>query len=131
MNRRLSAFLSTSASTLCLALAACTTTVPPTTSEVLRSRVPTGYQATIANYFSFKQPGWRKSSEINIGKPEPGGCPLGGTVTSSRGWVVPVALATRTGTPGKDIIEISTKQYYVWFLEETIAGVTPRIEICP
>ena len=32
---------------------------------------------------------------------------------------------------GKDTIRINTKQYYFWFLGSTIAGITPRIELCP
>jgi hypothetical protein len=52
--------------------------------------------------------------------------------TSSRGWVVPVAYSTRSGeATGKDTIRINTKQYYFWFLGNTIAGITPRIELCP
>jgi hypothetical protein len=45
---------------------------------------------------------------------------------------VPVAYVTRTGeATGKETIRINAKQYYFWFLGNTIAGITPRIELCP
>jgi hypothetical protein len=120
------------ASALCMVLAGCARDVEPTTSAVVRSRAPVGYASQIKSYFGFKIPGSAKNAEITVGKPEPGGCPLDGHITSRRGWVVPVVYATRSGAPtGKEIITITTRQYYFWFLEETIAGVTPRMEVCP
>jgi hypothetical protein len=126
-----SAFRPAAAAAFFVVLAGCASAPDPSLSAPVRTRAPVGYQNTIDNYFAFKNPGTRKNTEINIGKPEPGGCPLDGYVTSRRGWVVPVAQATRTGTPGKDTVNITTRQYYFWFLEETIAGVTPRMEVCP
>ena len=126
-----SAFGSALASILCAVFAGCASAPDPTPPAPVRTRAPVGYEKTIDNYFAFRNPGTRKNTEINIGKPEPGGCPLDGYVTSRRGWVVPVAQATRTGTPGKDTVNITTRQYYFWFLEETIAGITPRMELCP
>ena len=59
-------------------------------------------------------------------------CPLDGHPASARGWVVPVVYATRAGeATGKETIKITTRQYYFWFLGDTIAGITPRIETCP
>jgi hypothetical protein len=102
---------------------------PPT---VVRTPPPQNYESTITNYLAFKIRGPQKNAEINVGAPEPGACSLDAYTTSSRGWVVPVAYATRSGeATGKETIRINTKQYYFWFLGNTIAGITPRIELCP
>jgi hypothetical protein len=121
-----------SVSILCGLLAACAgtgETGPPTVS---RAPAPLDYEKTITNYLAFKIRGPQKNAEIRFGHPEPGDCPLEGYANSSRGWVVPVAYARRAGeATGKETIYITTKQYYFWFLGNTIAGITPRIETCP
>jgi len=66
-----------------------------------------------------------------VGQPEPGDCALDGYARSIRGWVVPVGYETRTGEVGKEPIKVTVKPYYFWFLGDTIAGVTPRLELCP
>ena len=89
------------------------------------------YQKTVTDYLAVKIRNQPKNAEVTVGQPEPGACSLDAYTTSSRGWVVPVAYSTRTGEAGKDTIRINTKQYYFWFLGSTIAGITPRIELCP
>ena len=123
-------FGSAIASLACAALVACATAEPPN-PEPVRTPPPRAYEKTIHNYLAFKvRP--PKNAEINVGQPEPGACPLDGQLSSARGWVVPVAYATRTGEPtGRQVVYITSKQYYFWFLGDTIAGVTPRIELCP
>jgi len=102
---------------------------PPT---VVRTPPPQNYENTITNYLALKIRTPQKNAEINVGAPEPGACALDAYTTSSRGWVVPVAYATRSGeATGKETIRINAKQYYFWFLGNTIAGITPRIELCP
>ena len=69
---------------------------------------------------------------IAVSAPEPGACPLGGYGASSRGWVVPTAYETRTReASGKGTVNVTTKMYYFWFLGNTIAGISPRMEMCP
>jgi hypothetical protein len=127
-----STFAAALACSFCAVLLGCASAPPPGPSPVVRTRAPVGYASAIRNYFAFKRLAPQKNTEIMVGKPEPGGCPLDGRITSSRGWVIPVVSETRTGTPtGKETMQITTKQYYFWFLGETIAGVTPRIELCP
>jgi hypothetical protein len=126
-----SSFNLASFSALCAALVACANTTEPA-STVVRTRAPQRYEETITSYFAFKIRGPKNNVEISVDKPEPSECPLDGYITSTRGWVVPVVYATRTGTvTGKETIYISAKQYYFWFLGDTIAGITPRIELCP
>jgi hypothetical protein len=116
---------------LCAALAACQTTADQAPSAPVRARAPQGYEKAITNYLAFRIRGSQKDAEVNIGTPEPGTCTLDGFNTT-RGWVVPVVYATRTGVPsGKETINITTRQYYFWFIGETIAGLTPRVDLCP
>ena len=69
---------------------------------------------------------------IGVGPPEPGACPLDGYSASSRGWVVPTVYETRTREPsGQGAVSVTSKQYYFWFLGNTIAGISPRIDLCP
>lgn len=114
------------------ALVGCAGTVEQAPDTSVRTRAPQGYEKTITNYLAFRIRGAPKNVEINFGTPEPSGCALDGYLTSSRGWVVPVVYATRTGAPtGKETINIATRQYFFWFLGDTIAGLTPRIDLCP
>ena len=127
----LSSFKVAASATLCAVVAGCASvdSTPPT---VVRTPAPQNYETTITNYLAFKIRNPQKNAEISFSPPEPGACALGGYATSSRGWVVPVAYATRTGeATGKETIRINAKQYYFWFLGDTIAGITPRIELCP
>jgi hypothetical protein len=113
-------------------LIGCSSTPEPQAPVVIRGRAPVGYQKTISDYFAFRIPGPQTNVEISYGKPEPGGCPLGLGRSSERGWVVPVVYATRRGTPtGRESIDITGKEYYFWFVTDTIAGVTQRMELCP
>jgi hypothetical protein len=95
--------------------------------------VPANYEKTITSYFDLKIKGPQPNRVLSIGKPEAGGCPVGGRVTSERGWVVPVQYSTRTGalTGKKAGIDVTAKEYYFWFRQDTIYGVTPRMELCP
>jgi hypothetical protein len=128
----LASFRLATASSVCAVLVACAGTEESAKPPIVRTRAPQGYEKTITNYLAFRIRGPQKNSEISVGAPEPGDCPLDGYLTSSRGWVVPVVYATFSGAPtGKEPININTKQYYFWFLGNTIAGITPRIELCP
>ena len=118
-------------STMCAALVACASTEEPPAPTVVRTRAPQGYDKTINNYFAFKIRDPPRTAQINVGQPEPGSCGLDGYVSSMRGWVVPAVYETRTGEVGKETIKVTAKSYYFWFLGDTIAGVTPRIELCP
>ena len=109
----------------------CSTTAPEVPT-VVRARPPANYNKTITSYFDLKIKGPQKDRVLNIGKPEAGGCPVGGRLSSERGWVVPVQYSTRSGAPGKKSgIEVRGKEYYFWFRQDTIYGVTPRMELCP
>ena len=118
-------------SALCAALVGCASSAD-TTPTVVRTPPPQNYEKTVTDYLAFKIRNPQKNAEVTFGAPEPGACALDAYTTSSRGWVVPVAYSTRTGeATGKDTIRINTKQYYFWFLGNTIAGITPRVELCP
>src|SRR3954471_3424578 len=97
----------------------------------VRARPPANYENTITNFFdlSIRRP--QPNRVLTIGNPEPGGCPVGGHATSALGWVVPVQYATKTGNlTGKDAgINIKGKEYYFWFRQDTLYGVTPRLEL--
>jgi hypothetical protein len=97
-----------------------------------RTRPPVDYEKSINTFFDVRIKGSRKNRELSIGKPQPGGCPLGGHSSSERGWVVPVLYTTRSGSlTDKAGIQINSKEQYFWFREDTIYGVTPRMELCP
>jgi len=117
--------------TLCAAVIGCAS-VDTAPSPVVRTAPPQDYEKTITNYLAFRIRAPQKNAEISVGAPEPAACALDAYTTSSRGWVVPVAYVTRSGeVTGKDTIRINAKQYYFWFLGNTIAGITPRLELCP
>jgi hypothetical protein len=118
-------------SALCAVLVGCASSAD-TTPTVVRTPPPQNYEKTVTDYLAFKIRNPQKNAEVTFGAPEPGACALDAYTTSSRGWVVPVAYSTRAGeATGRDTIRINTKQYYFWFLGNTIAGITPRIELCP
>ena len=113
-------------------LAGCASTPEPEAPVVIRGRAPIGFEKTIRDYFAFRMPEPQSNVEVSFGKPEPGGCPLGLGRSSERGWVVPVAYATRRGSPtGRETINITGREYYFWFVTDTIAGVTTKMELCP
>jgi hypothetical protein len=116
----------------CVVLAGCETTAEQAPPTAVRTRAPQAYEKAITNYLAFRIRGPQNNAEINIGTPEPSNCALDEFVNSSRGWVVPVAHATRTGVPsGKETINIVTRQYFFWFRGDTISGLTSRIDSCP
>jgi len=128
----LSSFALAMSSALCAALVGCASTSEPATPTVVRTPPPKAYEKTITDYLAFKISGPQKNAEISFGPPEPGACALDSYATSSRGWVVPVLYVTRSGeVTGRESLRINAKQYYFWFLGNTIAGITPRIELCP
>ena len=115
----------------CALLAACATSQEPAAPQVVRTRAPQGYEKTINNYLAFRlRP--QKNTRISVAPPEPGDCPIDGTPSSIRGWVVPVTQETFSGElTGKDTIRITAKPYWFWFNGDTIAGITPRADLCP
>jgi hypothetical protein len=98
---------------------------------VVRARPPSNYENTITNFFDLTIRGPQPNRVLTIGKPEAGGCPVGGQVTSALGWVVPVQYATRSGTLGAPGITIKGKEYFFWFRQDTLYGVTQKPELCP
>ena len=117
---------------LALGAGCATGPAPEPVSTVVRTRAPVNYQQSISTFFDVTMPAPQKNREINIGKPQPGGCPMGGYASSERGWVVPVVYATRSGElTGRETISITSKEYYFWFRQDTISGVTTRMELCP
>lgn len=114
------------------ALVGCAGPAPNAAPSVVRTPPPVGYEKTITNYLAFRIRGPQKNAELSVSAPEPGPCALDGYAAGRRGWVVPVVYATRTGeATGRETIRINTKQYYFWFLGNTIAGVSSRLETCP
>lgn len=115
-------------------VAGCASTPPPPAKPtVVRTRAPVNHEATITNFFDLSIRGPQPNRVLTIGKPEQGGCPVGGTVSSARGWVVPVQYTTRSGslTGPNAGINVQSKEYYFWFRQETLYGVTPKMELCP
>lgn len=112
-------------------LAGCATSTEPAAPAVVRTRAPVAYEKTINNYLAFRlRP--QKNTRVSVAPPEPGDCPIDGTPSSIRGWVVPVTQETFSGElTGKDTIRITAKPYWFWFNGETIAGITPRADLCP
>ena len=113
-------------------LSACASRGEMPAGIVDRTRPPIDYENTINSYFAFTIRNPPKNRKVAVSAPLPGGCPVGGHPSSERGWVVPVSYTTYSGLPnGKDIITIVTREYYFWFRQDTIAGVTSKIELCP
>jgi hypothetical protein len=120
------------ASIVCAALAACASSPEPAADTVVRTHVPRAYEKTITNYFAFRMRGPQKNMKFSFGEPEPGNCAIDGYLNSIRGWVVPVMHETFSGEPsGRETIRVNAKQYWFWFLGDTIAGITPRKDLCP
>ena len=113
-------------------VAGCASNAPPEAPVQVRTRAPVNYEKTITNFFDLTIRGAQPNRILTFGKPEPGGCPVGGQITSELGWVVPVQYATRTGAPGQESgVNVKGKEYYFWFRQETLYGVTPKMELCP
>ncbi len=120
------------ASAFCAVLNGCASTEDAGPSPVLRTAPPQGYEKAIDNFFAFKIRAPQDNAAISVSAPEPGACALGGYSASNRGWVVPTVYETRTrDASGKGAVHVTTKQYYFWFLGNTIAGISPRLELCP
>ena len=115
----------------CAIVVGCAAPSEPAAPTAVRTAPPQAYEKTINNFLAFRIRGPRGNSQIVVGQPEPGDCALDGYARSIRGWVVPVGYETRTGEVGKEPIKVTVKPYYFWFLGDTIAGVTPRLEVCP
>jgi hypothetical protein len=115
----------------CALLAACATSSEPAAPTVVRTRAPVAYEKTINNYLAFRlRP--QKNTRVSVAAPEPGDCPIDGTPSSIRGWVVPVTHETFSGElNNKDTIRVTAKPYWFWFNGDTIAGITPRADLCP
>ncbi len=125
-------FRSLFASAMCAALAACAGSADPLPSTEVRTSPPRDYERTIDNFLAFSGRAPQKNAKVSIGQPEPGNCAVDVYARSARGWVVPVVYETFSGElNGKDVIQITAKPYYIWFLGNTIAGVTPRLDLCP
>lgn len=114
-------------------VAGCVSAPTPEAPAVIRARAPVNYENTISNFFDLTIKGPQPNRVLTIGKPEPGGCPVGGHATSAFGWVVPVQYATRTGSlVGNNAgITVKGKEYFFWFNQSTLYGVTPKMELCP
>ena len=113
-------------------VAACSSTPVLEAPIQVRTRAPVNYEKSITNFFDLTIRGAQPNRILTFGKPEPGGCPVGGHASSELGWVVPVQYATRTGAPGQESgVAVKGREYYFWFRQETIYGVTPKMELCP
>ena len=124
--------LPTSMAFMVTVLAACAANRAPEVAVIDRTRAPVNYEQTIRSYLALTTKGAQKNRPVSVGTPEPGGCAVGGYRTSDRGWVVPVTSASRSGElTGREPINITANTRYFWFREDTIYGVTPRIEECP
>ena len=108
-----------------LVLAGCATEAPPAT--VVRVRPPRNPEASITNFFDATAKSIDRNRELVIGQPQRGTCPMGGNAGGYVGWVVPVEYKTRT----KDSALVTVTSYFFWFSDETIRGVTRRMEVCP
>ncbi len=108
------------------ALSGCATGPTPD-EQVVRSIPPHNPESAITNYFDVTVRGGDKNRELTVGTPQRGSCPMGGTAGGYVGWVVPVEYKTRSKDSGTVIVS----SYFFWFSDETIRGVTRRMEVCP
>lgn len=106
-------------------VAGCAT--PPPDEPVVRAVPPKNPTAAITNYFDLTVRGVDRNRELTIGTPQRGACPMGGNTGGYVGWVVPVEYKTRSKDNGTVIVT----SYFFWFADETIRGVTRRMEVCP
>ena len=113
----------------CLAslIAGCAGNQPNPKELVVRSSPPQRYESSITNYFDATVRGIDPTRELVIGTPQRGACPMGASTGGYVGWVVPVEYKTRT----KDSATVTVSHYFFWFSDETIRGVTRKMEVCP
>ena len=95
--------------------------------DVVRANPPVNYASTISNYIDLTVKGAQTSRDLNIGTPERGSCPMGNAANGHVGWVVPVQYSSLN----KDGSTVSITQYFFWFADERLKGVTRRMEVCP
>jgi hypothetical protein len=98
-----------------------------TTGEVVRSKPPVNYVSTITNYLDLAIRGPQTNRELILGNPERGTCPMGQGSNGLVGWVVPVQYNNRN----KDGTSVAITKYFFWFSDETLRGVTRKMEVCP
>ena len=117
-------------SALCAALVGCASSAD-TTPAVVRTPPP---QTTKRR----SPTTWRSRSGIRRRTPRSPSVARAGCLRPGRVHHLEPGLGRAGGllhahrrSDGKDTIRINTKQYYFWFLGNTIAGITPRIELCP
>lgn len=111
----------------CAALAGCATQKGPIQEGVVRSTPPHNQISAITNYFDARAHENDPNRELVVGEPQRGACPLGINGSGYVGWVVPVEYKTRTS----DSATVTVTRYFFWFSDETIRGVTRRMEVCP
>jgi hypothetical protein len=105
----------------------CSTTPPEPKEKVVRSSAPRNSESAITNYFDARARAIDPNRELVIGAPQRGACPMGGVAGGYLGWVVPVEYKTRN----KDTNAVTVTNYFFWFSDEIIRGVTRRMELCP
>lgn len=110
---------------VCLTIAGCAT--PPPVQTVVRAVPPRHAESSITNYFDATAKSLDPNRELVIGTPQRGACPMGGNSGGYVGWVVPVEYKTRS----KDSAKVTVTSYFFWFSDETIRGITRRMEVCP
>lgn len=111
---------------VCL-IVGCAGNQPAPKELVVRSAPPQKYESAITNYFDATVRGVDPTRELVIGTPQRGACPMGGSTGGYVGWVVPVEYKTRS----KDNAVVTITNYFFWFSDETVRGVTRRMEVCP
>ena len=112
--------------TACL-IGGCALTPTPPKEKVVRSTPPRNHESAITNYFDATARSIDPNRELVIGTPQRGACPMGGASGGYLGWVVPVEYKTRN----KDSNVVTVTNYFFWFSDEVIRGVTRRMELCP
>jgi hypothetical protein len=113
--------------TCLIALVGCAGNPPTGADTVVRAIPPRNHESAITNYFDATARSIDPSRELVIGTPQRGTCPMGGSSGGYVGWVVPVEHKTRN----KDSSVVTITSYFFWFSDETIRGVTRRMEVCP
>jgi len=108
-------------------LTGCAGRQPVARETVVRATPPRNHESSITNYFDATTRGIDPTRELVIGAPQRGACPMGGNGGGYVGWVVPVEHKTRS----KDSSVVTIVTYFFWFSDETIRGVTRRMEVCP
>lgn len=111
----------------CVSVGCATQPAPEPQTKVVRTRAPVNYEQTITNFYDLTIAGPQKGRELQFGTPERGTCSMSSRNQSGHlGWVVPVQYKTKAPDSRVTI----TTQFF-WFSEETLKGVTRRMELCP